>query len=65
MIAIIIIVAVIILWVVIQPERRSPANRGQIGEDRVSKVLNALPQEYHVINDVIIPDQRDTNLIRG
>ena len=35
MIAIIIIVAVIILWVIIQPKRNSPADRGQIGEDWV------------------------------
>lgn len=59
MIAVIIIIAVLILWLVIQPKSVSFKNRGKIGEDKVSKVLNALPQEYHVINDVIIPDQKE------
>lgn len=36
---------------------RKPTNKGKAGEDRVSLVLRSLPQEYLVIDNVIIPDQ--------
>ena len=32
-------------------------NRGKVGENDVSFILRSLPPEYHVLNDVIIPDQ--------
>ena len=36
---------------------RDPSYKGKVGEDEVSYVLRSLPQEYLVINNVIIPDQ--------
>lgn len=38
-----------------------PAGKGKAGEDEVSRVLRSLPQEYFVIDDVIIPDEGSGN----
>ena len=38
-----------------------PSGKGKAGEDRVSFILHSLPQEYFVIDDVIIPDQGSGN----
>ena len=37
--------------------------KGVIGEDRVSHILRALPDSYHVINNVIVPNQKSTSQI--
>lgn len=59
MIVITVIIAVIILWLAVQPKTKTLSDRGKIGENKVSEVLETLPQKYHIINNVIIPDQKD------
>ena len=58
----VVFIIIIFLFLVIKLTKnatyyRSPSNKGKAGEDKVSFVLCSLPQEYHVIDDVIIPDQ--------
>ena len=59
-----VIIFVIILFFIIKSistqkadDNKDPAIIGKDGESDVSLILRSLPQEYLVINDVIIPDQ--------
>ncbi len=54
---IIAIIILVIIRTIFTTEFRNPTNKGKAGEDRVSLVLRSLPQEYLVIDNVIIPDQ--------
>ena len=54
---IIAIIIVVIIRAIFTAEIRNPTNKGKAGEDRVSLVLRSLPQEYLVVDNVIIPDQ--------
>ena len=58
----VIFIIAIILFLVIKVTKnasyyRFPSSKGKAGENKVSSVLCSLPQEYLVVNDVIIPDQ--------
>ena len=39
-------------------EPRSPSSLGNAGELEVSRILHSLPEEYSVLDDAIIPDQK-------
>ena len=41
--------------------KRAPSSIGVDGEREVSSILQSLPQEYLVLNNVIIPDQKTNN----
>ena len=52
------ILGLLVLCIVIKAVPYStPSSIGKIGEDKVGYILRSLPQEYHVLNDIIIPDQ--------
>ena len=58
----VVFIIVIILFLIIKLTKnatyyRRPSSKGKAGEDNVSFILGSLPQDYHVVNDVIIPDQ--------
>ena len=60
---IVVVIIVIILFFIIKStstqntDNRNPSVIGENGESDVSEILCSLPQEYLVIDDVIIPDQ--------
>lgn len=58
-----VIIPVIICIVMISYVIRSASVKGKIGENRVSHKLNALPRQYRVINNLIIPSHRSTTQI--
>lgn len=45
------------LFIAIQKDSRNPSKIGKNGETDVSRILQSLPQEYRVLNNVTIPDQ--------
>ena len=51
------------LAIVIKLIGRSPKFIGKVGENKVARILNSLPREYKVVNNVIIPNQRGTSQI--
>ena len=63
---IVVVVLVLILSLVLKSSKKpayhnNTLDRGKAGENNVSFILRSLPPEYHVINDVIIPDQGATD----
>ncbi len=42
---------------------KSPSFIGKVGENKVARILNSLPREYQVLNNVIIPHQKGTSQI--
>ena len=60
---IVIIILSILLLFIIRAIKRSPSYKGQVGESKVSHILRALPRQYLVINNVIIPNQQATSQI--
>ncbi len=55
---VVLVLIIVIAFISVQNERDKPSNRGKIGESQVSRVLDSLPEEYTVVNDVTIPDQK-------
>ena len=53
----VIFIAVLIILIIIAIKSRNPSYLGKAGENEVSFILQSLPEEYLVINNVIIPDQ--------
>lgn len=51
------------LAIIIKHVGRSPRFIGRAGENKVARILNSLPKEYKVINNVIIPHQNGTSQI--
>lgn len=51
------------LAIVIKLIGRNPKFIGKVGENKVARILNSLPREYKVVNNVIIPNQRGTSQI--
>lgn len=66
---IIAVVLVIIYSISVAPSnstsvtQKAPSQIGREGENEVSELLKSLPQNYHVISDVIIPTQHGTTQI--
>ena len=56
------VVLAVILWL-IKKILRNPTRKGNAGENRVSGILHSLPGDYHVINNVIVPNQQGTSQI--
>ncbi len=56
------VVLAVVLWI-IKKILRNPARKGNAGENRVSGILHSLPGDYHVINNVIVPNQQGTSQI--
>ena len=54
---IILVIFAIVLFVLVILKRDDPSDIGKAGEDEVSLILRSLPEDYLVINNVIIPDQ--------
>ncbi len=59
------LVAFILLSVafIIKRVGKSPSIIGKAGENKVARILDSLPREYKVLNNVIIPNQRGTSQI--
>ena len=57
------IICVVIISYVISHVISSASVKGRIGENRVSHKLRALPRQYRVINNLIIPGYRSTTQI--
>ena len=51
------------LAIIIKRIASSPIFIGKAGENKVAGILNSLPREYKVINNVIIPHQKGTSQI--
>ena len=51
------------LAIIIKCIGRSPKFIGKAGENKVARILNSLPKEYKIINNVIIPHQKGTSQI--
>ncbi len=58
-----VIICIVIISYVISHVIRSASVKGRIGENRVSHKLRALPRQYRVINNLIIPGYRSTTQI--
>lgn len=63
MLGIIIFAVVLVIIVCNLDSSRTPSQIGEEGENRVSKILRGLPQDYYEIGDVIIPTQNSTTQI--
>lgn len=61
--AIILAVLLAVLVWIIKKIRRNPSRKGAAGESQVSNILASLPKNYHVINNVIVPNQQTTSQI--
>ncbi len=56
-------IALAIVFILLRRTTRAPLFRGSIGENRVSRILSTLPENYHLIDNVIIPSQTGTTQI--
>lgn len=57
------IILALIVILIIRIVRRSPSRQGDLGEIKVSSILKRLPDDYYVINDVLIPNRNGTSQI--
>lgn len=60
---VLLLAAVAIIALIIHYTVRSPSYRGKRGENIVSSILNSLPQQYHTVNNVLIPNHNHTSQI--
>ncbi|MBO7373296.1 MAG: NERD domain-containing protein [Oscillospiraceae bacterium] len=59
----IIIIVIVILYFVVVRNKNYSTRKGKAGENRVSSILDRLPQNYYVINNVIVPTKTATSQI--
>ncbi len=57
------IILLAIVFLVFKLISRNPKHRGRVGESKVANILNRLPNEYRVLNNVIIPARGSTSQI--
>ena len=61
-ISLLFIIAFVVL-VFFRRRNNSPKNKGQIGEERIIQILSQLPNEYTVLNDVVLKTANGTTQI--